>query len=106
MTIIFGTTPPPPSRCLTCKSPRWQWYRETGRWICMRCFPGNPCLIEFGEGPMYKQCRDCAHMVANRQSAVYWKCDLRKNTHGAGPDHRVKWPACARFAPIEPEEMA
>lgn len=58
----------------------------------------NPCIPAFGPGPEGRICRDCTHLfrvggVAGR----YYKCDLRVRTGGPGSDHRVRWPACARF---------
>ena len=103
MTIIFGQTPPPPKTHATCKAPRWQWDRDGQRWVCMVCYMGNPMVLEQGAGPTGAECKDCKHMFAHKQSGVYWKCDLRKNTHGAGTDHRRHWPACARFEPLEQE---
>lgn len=58
---------------------------------------GNPCIALYGEGPDDKLCKDCGHMVAKRLGKVYWKCDQRKVTSGAGTDHRRGWPTCARF---------
>lgn len=58
----------------------------------------NPCVIAFGEGPQDKTCGSCRHLY--RQGGVagtYYKCDLRRNTSGPATDHRVRWPACARF---------
>jgi hypothetical protein len=60
----------------------------------------NPCLALYGPGPDGMRCKSCSHMRAKRQDKVYWKCDLRKNTNGAGTDHRRNWPACGRFEPI------
>ena len=57
----------------------------------------NPCIDQFGAGPAYKHCGDCIHMFSKRYDKTYWKCELRKNTNGAGSDHRKKWDACAKF---------
>jgi len=36
-------------------------------------------------------------MYQHRHDKVYWKCDQRKQTNGAGSDHRRNWPACGKF---------
>ena len=59
----------------------------------------NPMLLAVGPGPEGKSCADCGHLfrvggVAGR----YYKCALRRVTSGPATDHRVNWPACARFA--------
>lgn len=61
--------------------------------------PINPCLALYGNGPDGAICRYCVHCRYRAQSnrVRYWKCDLRKLTHGAATDHRVGWPACGRY---------
>ena len=58
---------------------------------------GNPCVALYGAGPALKRCKTCAHLFAHRQSRTWYKCDLRTFTHGPGSDHRVNWPACAKY---------
>jgi hypothetical protein len=58
----------------------------------------NPMLAVVGPGPDGAICRDCIHLfrvggVAGR----YYKCDLRRVSSGPATDHRVRWPACAKF---------
>lgn len=58
----------------------------------------NPLLRVYGPGPEGARCGSCVHLfrvggVAGR----YYKCDLRRNSAGPASDHRVRWPACARF---------
>ena len=58
----------------------------------------NPVRVALGPGPEGAICGDCTHFyrvggVAGR----YYKCDLRKNTGGPATDHRVRWPACAKY---------
>lgn len=58
----------------------------------------NPMVRQFGQAPQGRQCKGCVHLflqpgVAGR----YFKCDLRGVTRGAATDHRVRWPACAKF---------
>lgn len=65
----------------------------------------NPCVDIYGLGPEGKQCKACSHMFSKRYDKVYWKCSLRKNTNGAGSDHRKSWPACAKFEPLEVKEV-
>ncbi len=58
----------------------------------------NPCSLVFGYGPLGVSCRACVHLLhLDYHAKTYIKCDLRKITHGAGSDHRLSWPACARF---------
>lgn len=58
---------------------------------------GNPCVALYGSDPAGRKCKACAHLCYFQQSARWYKCDLRKLTHGPGSDHRVNWPACAKF---------
>ncbi len=57
----------------------------------------NPCVALYGRDPMGRSCKYCSHLYAHRHSRVYWKCDLRPETHGPGTDHRVHWPACGKY---------
>jgi hypothetical protein len=57
----------------------------------------NPCIALYGDGPADKRCRDCAQMYARDCCRRYWKCRLRKETHGPGSDHRRGWPTCGKF---------
>lgn len=58
----------------------------------------NPCVVAFGPGPAGASCRSCVHLFAQGGVAGrYYKCELRRVTGGPGTDHRVGWPACARF---------
>ncbi len=105
-TIIFGITPPLPKRCLTCKRPQWQWNEEAKKWDCLNCANPNPMITRYGRGPAGKECGDCVHLRCFRQSATWYKCALREwqtksgkypGTRYPGTDHRVHFPACARF---------
>lgn len=58
----------------------------------------NPCIPAFGPGPEGATCGECSHLFRRADTAGrYYKCDLRAVTGGPGSDHRVRWPACARF---------
>lgn len=66
----------------------------------------NPCIDMFGPGPAGAICRDCIHLHGFRQSKIWYKCSLRAWTSKGGKnagtvypggDHRVRWPACAKF---------
>jgi len=57
----------------------------------------NPCIRAYGLGPAGQTCRGCVHLWCHQMSRRYWKCDLRTCSHGAATDHRVNWPACARY---------
>ncbi len=96
-TIIFGETPPLPKRCLTCKRLQWQWNEEAKKWDCLNCANPNPMITRYGRGPKGKECKDCKYLLRKRYDKVYIKCRLRGNTNGAGTDHRVHFPVCAKF---------
>jgi hypothetical protein len=59
----------------------------------------NPCIAVYGPGPDGQSCKGCIHLryPILRSGAKYWKCDLRRVTHGRASDHRVSWPACGRY---------
>ena len=57
----------------------------------------NPMVAAWGRGPEGETCAHCAHLYGKQYANTYWKCDLRANTGGAATDHRVRWPACAKF---------
>lgn len=82
MTELFPDTPP---------QPRNDWQGSP-----------NPVVKKLGPDPEERICRDCTglyyHQLSQRD-ARYYKCELRKETSGAGSDHRVFWKACARFEP-------
>lgn len=62
--------------------------------------PVNPCLALYGPHPYQQTCKDCVHLrysIQRNPKARYWKCDLRTLTHGKATDHKVNWPACARY---------
>src|SRR6266568_7707377 len=101
MSIIFGMTPPLPKSCPICKHSQFQWSGE--KWQCLNCANPNPCVTKFGPGPQGAVCKDCIHLHGFKQSATWYKCDLRKwkakssGTIYSGKDHRVNWPACGRY---------
>lgn len=58
----------------------------------------NPCLDVFGAGPDDARCTSCAHLeLHNGGSQNYYKCNLWPITGGPGTDHRLNWPACAKY---------
>lgn len=58
----------------------------------------NPCVLLYGSGPEDKKCGDCTHFHRlYYHNQTYFKCDLRKITHGAASDHRLRWPTCSKF---------
>lgn len=57
----------------------------------------NPVIAVYGPDKFGRSCKFCAHLYRKRYGRVYLKCDLRKDTNGAGSDHRANWPACARY---------
>lgn len=58
----------------------------------------NPMLAIYGAGPSDKHCAGCEHLFVKFWAGKYYKCALRGNTNGAGTDHRVRWPACGKYA--------
>lgn len=42
-------------------------------------------------------CGHCQHLFVKEYAGKYFKCDLQKNTNGAGTDWRKRWKACGRF---------
>jgi len=57
----------------------------------------NPCVRVYGPGPENEICKHCRLLYPHHMAKTYYKCELREFTHGPGTDHRVNWPACARF---------
>jgi hypothetical protein len=73
----------------------------------------NPCIDMYGPGPEGRICRDCVHLQGFKQSATWYKCTKRAwKTKGGkypgtvypGPDHRVRYPACAKFEEREEKQ--
>ena len=58
----------------------------------------NPCVRMFGRGPEGSICKICKHLDYHQPgNKRFYKCYLRPFTRGPGSDHRVRWPACAKF---------
>lgn len=57
----------------------------------------NPCVRIYGADPEGRTCKSCVNLYSRHFAKVYHKCKLRKETRGAGSDHRVNWPACAKY---------
>jgi len=58
----------------------------------------NPCVDLYGKFEPPRSCSGCKHLLKHGGAArYYYKCDLRKVTRGPGTDHRVNWPACAKW---------
>ena len=58
----------------------------------------NPCIDVWGPGPEGKQCGTCAFFAKGvYQATMLYKCKKRGMTHGAGTDHKVRYPACAKY---------
>lgn len=54
-----------------------------------------------GSGPEGETCRSCRHLVRRELAKTYFKCALRRRTHGRATDVRAKDPACARWEKTE-----
>lgn len=64
----------------------------------------NPCIAAYGAGLDGQKCEGCVHLRYNpRYPTKFWKCDLRRLTHGKGSDHKGSWPACGRYQKREGE---
>ena len=57
----------------------------------------NPCVALWGLGPEDKKCATCAFLFAKHYDKTYYKCRKRSNTNAPGTDHRVRFPACAKY---------
>lgn len=57
----------------------------------------NPCVQLFGPGPGGRTCSSCNRLIMRQWDKTYYKCELRQNTRGSKTDHRVNWPACAKW---------
>lgn len=57
----------------------------------------NPCVQAYGLGPDGATCKTCRRLYRKHFGKTYIKCDLRPNTRGPGSDHRVGYPACAKY---------
>jgi hypothetical protein len=57
----------------------------------------NPCVTLYGSDPQERQCKECAQLAAIAVGRTIYKCRLRKNTRSPRTDHRLRWPACAKF---------
>jgi hypothetical protein len=63
----------------------------------MRNFEPNPMVRLYGLDGYGRTCRTCKHLLCLPSGRRYYKCDLRKITHGPATDHRVRWKACAKY---------
>lgn len=56
----------------------------------------NPCIAAYGttEG---KKCKTCKLLYVHQMSNRFYKCRLRKFSHGPATDHKVNWPACGKY---------
>ena len=57
----------------------------------------NPLIARAGEGPAGVTCSTCKHLIKHSDSRNYYKCAYRGDTSSAATDHRVNWPACAKY---------
>ncbi len=61
----------------------------------------NPCVALYGPCAIEGQtCKGCIHLrypIMPNPKARFWKCALRKLTHGRATDHKVGYPACAKY---------
>jgi len=57
----------------------------------------NPMVKLHGFWEPRTKCKNCKKLLGIQYSKVYYKCSLRKNTHGPATDHRVNWDACMKF---------
>jgi hypothetical protein len=92
-------TPPPAPRDQADHAAEWERLREQARERERRRWrSGNPLVRTLGLGPEGATCKGCCHLLRlDYHDGRYIKCELRGVTHGTATDHRVKWPACARY---------
>jgi len=58
----------------------------------------NPMILTVGRGGEGTICGTCSHLfLVGGVAGRYYKCDLRRVSSGPATDHRVRWPACARW---------
>ncbi len=57
----------------------------------------NPCIPLHGKGPDGATCQNCVQFVGICKAKTYYKCMVRKNTHGSATDHKRAWAACGKF---------
>jgi len=58
----------------------------------------NPMVVALGAFGENKKCKHCKHCIQVQPGAnKYFKCALRKITHGPKTDIRVNWNACKKF---------
>jgi len=57
----------------------------------------NPCVKIYDFGPKDKRCKHCVHLFSYGNTRNYFKCDLRRVTHGPATDHRANWQTCGKF---------
>lgn len=62
----------------------------------------NPMVRKFGIDPEGRKCKGCDFLTVNACSKRYYKCRLRGVTSGPATDHRINWPACAKWTPYQP----
>lgn len=63
--------------------------------------PNGMCR-KYGYGPENATCKTCYYLVKKqheRDPKTYWyKCSLQKTGNGCGPDIRLKYKACRKYA--------
>ena len=77
------------------------WLSEQIKKLHLVEVPTNPLIAVFGPGPGGARCKTCRHLFCNERSRRYYKCDLRRCSHGPATDHRINWPACGKYEPVK-----
>lgn len=58
----------------------------------------NPMVKKSGFGPKGEKCKSCHFILRVKPNTkVYYKCQYRGISSGAGTDHRLKWDACSQY---------
>ena len=73
---------------------------ETVRATC-----SNPMVRGYGfhdDEPVQTRCKTCRHCLRKRHRSFRgYRCRFRRDSNGPATDHRLKWPACAKYEPKE-----
>lgn len=61
----------------------------------------NPMTAVYGQGPTWAICGTCELCLRweSGSGRTFFKCSLRKNTHGSATDIRARWKGCGRYRP-------
>ena len=61
----------------------------------------NPMVKLFGLDPYNRRCKHCVHLQGHKQSASWFKCNLRRKSSSVATDHYANWEACLKFEELK-----